>query len=290
MMQRYLPLFLAAAAVSSTPAYPADVPVELKNAAAMAVSVPLGTDNGVTEENDFAVVSLDNVPVLLYPDDLFGSLFWSQPLSQEAFSRIVPGSPVRPVMLPKGEHAALRAEGRERKAELEALREDALREAARRDAAELRERRDRLEARRDDLVDRIAAAEKTLADEEGRADWVTSSEDRDIDRSLGNIQECADRRDELQEQRNALSGLRPYPSSEINRITAEIRRLNDRIVSERDAIRAARDRKRFARSAYVSRRQEWQKLVAERNQVSGDLRSIDRKIQELEKLRGGDPW
>lgn len=281
MMRRILPLFLAMVPALPTAIDAADVRVELKNDDAMAVSVPLGIDHGVTKESDFAAVAADNTPVLLYPFELFGNLFWSQPLVPEAFSRLAPGSPVRPVTLPKEEHAELRKAGQARKEELNILREEARREAARKEAAELRNGKERLEARRDDLSDRIAAAEKALADEEGRVDWVTSSEERDIDRSLQNIQEYADKRDELQEQRNALSGQRPYPSAEIGRITAEIKRLNDRIASERDTIRTARDRKRSARSAYVSRRQEWQKLVAERDQATNEIRSIDRKIRGL---------
>lgn len=281
MMRRILFLFLAMAPVLPAAGRAADVRVELKNDDAMAVSVPLGLDQGVTKESDFTAIPADNVPVLLYPFELFGNLFWSQPLAPEDFSRIAPGSPVRPVTLSKEDHAAARKAGQARKADLAARQAEAKREAARKEAEALRERKERLEARRDDLSDRIAAAEKLLADEEGRADWVTSSEERDIDRALQNIQEHADRRDELQEQRNALSGQRPYPSSEIGRITAEIKRLNDRIASERDTIRTARDRKRSARSSYLSRRQEWQRLVAERDQATNEIRSLDRKIRAL---------
>jgi len=280
-MRRILLLFLAMAPALPTAIDAADLRVELKNDAAMAVSVPLGLDHGVTKESDFSAVAADNVPVLLYPFELFGNLFWSQPLAPEEFSRLAPGSPVRPFTLREEEHAKLREEGRARKAELDAQQEEARREAVRKEADELRNRKERLEARRDDLYDRIAAAEKALADEEGRAYWIDSSEERDIDRALQDIQEYADRRDELQEQRNALSGKRPYPSAEIGRITAEIKRLNDRIASERDTIRTARDRKRSARSSYLSRRQEWQKLVAERDQATNEIRALDRKIRGL---------
>lgn len=281
MMRRIVFLFLAVAPVLPATLYASDARLELKNDAAMAVSVPLGTDNGVTKESDFEAVAADNVTVLLYPFELFGNLFWSQPLAQEAFSGLAPGAFVRPVTLPAKEHAALRREGQARKAELKAREEEARREAARKEAADLGDRKERIEARRDDLSDRIATAEKALADEEGRLDWATSSEERDIDRALQAIQEYADRRDELQEQRNALSGQRPYPSPEIARLGAEIKRLNDRIASERDTIRTARDRKRSARSVFLSRKQEWQRLVAERNQATNEIRSLDRKIREL---------
>ena len=284
-MRRFQLLFLAVLLIAPAWARAADGRVELKNADALSVSVPLGTVNGVSRESDFAVRTSDNGTVLLYPVDLYEKMFWSRTLSQEEFSRIATGDPVRPVVLSRDEHAALRGEGEALKAALKSRREDARREAARKEADDLRARLERLQSRRDDLSDRIADAEKTLADEEGRLDWLSSSEERDIDRALRNIQDSADRRDELQEQRNALSGQRPYPSAEANRLSAEIKRLNDRISSERETIRAARDRKRSARSAYVAREQEWRKLVADRDQAANEIRSIERKIRDLEEHR-----
>lgn len=284
-MRRFQLLFLAVLLIAPAWARAADGRVELKNADALSVSVPLGTVNGVSRESDFAVRTSDNGTVLLYPVDLYEKMFWSRTLSQEEFSRIATGDPVRPVVLSRDEHAALRGEGEALKAALKSRREDARREAARKEADDLRARLERLQSRRDDLSDRIADAEKTLADEEGRLDWLSSSEERDIDRALRNIQDSADRRDELQGQRNALSGQRPYPSAEANRLSAEIKRLNDRISSERETIRAARDRKRSARSAYVAREQEWRKLVADRDQAANEIRSIERKIRDLEEHR-----
>ncbi|HWS16112.1 MAG TPA: hypothetical protein VN450_07980, partial [Candidatus Methylomirabilis sp.] len=75
-MRRILLLFLAMAPALPTAIHAADARVELKNAAAMAVSVPLGIDHGVTKESDFAAIAADNVPVHLYPFELFGNLFW----------------------------------------------------------------------------------------------------------------------------------------------------------------------------------------------------------------------
>jgi len=274
-------MVLAVALAAPLAAFSADSRVELKNADSMSVSVPLGTDNGVTKESDFEAVTADHGTVFLYPFELFANMFWSQPLSAGSFSRLAPGTLVRPAVRTFEDHRAARKAGEARKAEMKARQDEAKREAARKEAAELREGKARLSARLDEMNERIAAAENALADEEGRADWITSSEDRDIDRALQNIQEYGDRRDELQEQRNAMAGQRPYPSAEAGRISAEIKRMNDRIASERDTIRTARDRKRSARSNYLSRKQEWQKLVAERNRLDGEIRSIDRKIRGL---------
>lgn len=282
-MRRYQLLFLALLLFIPARARGSDGRIELKNADGLSVSVPLGTASGVSGESDFAVHTADNGVVLLYPVELYEKMFWSRTLSPEEFSRIAQGDPVRPVTLSREEHVALRREGEARKAALKIRQEDARREADRKEADDLRMRLERLQARRDDLSGRIADAEKTLADEEGRLDWLSSSEERDIDRALRNIEEYADRRDELQEQRNALAGQRPYPSAEATRLAAEIRRLNDRIASERETIRSARDRSRSARSAFVSRRLEWKALVSDRDRATTEIRSIERKIRDLEE-------
>src|SRR5512145_425741 len=243
-------LFLLAVlpVLGAAPGSAADLAIDLKNDASMAVSVPVGSDNGVTSASDFRA-DADGQPVAIYPNEIFEKRFWSQPLSQEAYDRIRTGTPVRRVTLDNVAHVGVRVEGEARKAEYRAKWEAARREAARRELDELRGKKASLEERRDAVDGRIADAEKALADDEGRMDWTTDGEEQDIDRSLQNIQDYADRRDELQEQRNALSGQSPYPRDEIGRLTAEIKRLNDRIASERDGVRSARDRKRSARTS-----------------------------------------
>jgi len=284
-MRRLLPIFLVAAGLwcaPVSPAFPADAAVDLKNDAAVAVSVPLGTDNGVTRDSDFQVAA-DNGTVLIYPVEIFENRFWSQPLSDEDYARIRTGMGVRPAALDKAAHARVRAEGKARKAELRARQEEARRQADRKKIDELKESRERLLDKRDALEDRIASAEKELADEEGRMNWLFDSEDSSIERSLQNIQDMADKRDELQSQRDALP--RSSSRGEGARISAEIKRLNDRIGFERDGIRLAQDRKRQARSTYLTLRQDWKKRVAERNALQNEIRSIDQKIQALSGKR-----
>ncbi|MBF8260177.1 MAG: hypothetical protein HW377_2551 [Actinobacteria bacterium] len=284
VMKRFLPILIAVAGlcVPASSALSAEAAVDLKNDAAVAVSVPLGTDNGVTRDSDFQVAA-DNGTVLIYPLEIFDNRFWSQPLSDEAYARIRTGMEVRPAALDKAAHAKVRAEGKARKAEIRARQEEARREEETKKIEELKDNRERLLDKRDALEDRIAAAERDLADEEGRMSWLFDSEDSSIERSLQNIQDMADKRDELQSQRDAL----PRSSSRGDgaRISAEIKRLNDRISSERDGIRIAQDRKRQARSAYLARKQEWKKLVAERNALQNEIRSIDQKIQALSGKR-----
>lgn len=260
--------------------------VDLKNDASMAVSVPIGIDNGVTPESDFEVVAADNVPVPIYPQELYGGRFWSQPLSPRDFGQVRPGMTVRPSALSGEARARVRAAGQKRMDDIRAKREEARRESARKDVNDLRKKKAELEDQRDAVEDRIASTEKDLASEEERGEWRMASEDRDIDLAMQKILDLSDRREEFQERRLAVSGERPIPREEIARLTAEIKRLNDRIESERGTIRIAQDRKRSARYAYIAKRKEWKELVAERRRIEAEVRAVDRKIQELvESLR-----
>lgn len=283
MKRAVLVLLAVLPALAAVSGAAADLAIDLKNDGSMAVSVPVGTDNGVTPASDFQA-DVDGRPVAIYPAEIFERRFWSQPLSQEAYDRVRTGTPVRRVTLDNAAHVKARVDGEARKAEYREKWEAAKREGARRETDELRRKKSGLEERRDDLDIRLSEAEKALADEEGRMDWLTDSEERDIDRSLRSIEDYADRRDELQEQRNALSGQSPYPRDEVNRLTSEIRRLNDRIASERDTIRTSRDRRRSARTTFMARKKEWQNLVADRKVLDVEIRAVDRRIRELSGL------
>lgn len=275
------PVLAAVLLLSASASYSAGPPVDLKNDGSMAVSVPIGIDNGVTRESYFEVVVSDNILVPIYPVELYRDRFWSQPLPEEEYQRIRVGMPVRPSTLSEEERTRVRIKGQARISEIRNLREKARREAARRDINDLRKKKVELEDQRDAVEDRIAATEKDLVNEEDRAERLISSEDRDIDQAFEKLLDLADLRDELQERRLALSGERPTPREEIDRMTAQIRRLNDRIESERGSIRISRDRKRSARYAFLARRKEWKELVAERNRLDAKIHSVDRKIQDL---------
>ena len=164
--KRMTPFLLAACLLSglAVPAFAIPSAVDLKNDVAMAVSVPLGTDNGVTRDNDF-LVSADNGVVAIYPRELFAGRFWSQPLSEEDYARVRTGMEVRPVTIDNVTRAVARAKGDVRQAEMLARQEEARRQFVRRKIDELRETREKLLDRRDGLDERIAAVEKDLVDE-----------------------------------------------------------------------------------------------------------------------------
>jgi len=284
-MRRKIPWFLPLLLALGTAAPAAEVRVDLKSEAAVAVSVPLGTDNGVTKESDFSVLLPGGATVHLYPFELYRNMFWSQPLPAGTFSRIAEGSPVFPATLGKGDHEELRKKGEERKAELVAAQEEARREAARREAAALGQQLSRLEALRDDLSRRIAAAEQAFLAEESRYYSAWNAYDAGTDQSLQNIMEYLAQRDEILERRNAPSARRPSTSAEVGRLDGQIRRLDSQIAAERENIRIARDGRRSTRASFLARRQAWEQLVAERKQVTGEIRSVEQRIREIPKPR-----
>jgi hypothetical protein len=284
-MRRKIPWFLAFLLALPAASLAAEIRVDLKNDSSMAVSVPLGTDNGVTKESDFAVLTPVGVTVYLYPFELYRNMFWSQPLSADSFSRVAEGNPVRSVTLEKEDHLALREAGAARKAELLAKQEEARREAARRETDTLRKRKEHLEAHRNELSARISAAEKAFLEEEARYNAAAIAFEAGVEQSLQSVLDCAGQREDLLERRAALSGRRPATSAEIDRLTARIRQLEGQIASERENIRLARDARRAARAPFVARRQDWQRLLAERNQVSGEIRAVEGKIREPETRR-----
>jgi hypothetical protein len=285
MMRRKYPWFLPFLLALGTAAPAADVRVDLKSEAAMAVSVPLGTDNGVTRESDFSVLLPGGAAVHLYPFELYRNMFWSQPLPAGTFSRIAEGNPVVPARLGKEDHEELRKKGEKRKAELVAAQEEARREAARKEAAALQQQLERLEAHRDDLSRRITPAEQAFLAEESKYYAAWNAFDAGTDQSLQNIMEYLTQRDEVLERRNALSARRPSSSTEVGRLDAQIRRLDSQIAAERDNIRIARDGRRAARSSFLARRQAWEQLAAERKQVAGEIRSVEQRIREISKPR-----
>ena len=259
-----------------------EIAVDLKHDDSFQVSVSQGTDDGVTAQSDFEVLGLGGAPVaVIYPLDLYDNLFWSQPLAPEAYAKIEIGMTVRPVVLSESARKQVRTEGTARGEEIRAAVEQAKRAAVRDQIEKLRAKRESLLAKRDELDGRIASAEEDLFDAEARVDSSAGFREDDIDRALQTIGDLSDQRDELQLQREALSNRQPYPRDEILRLTDKIRRLNSQIDSERRSIRTARDWQRQSRSTYLSRKDEWRRLVAEHADLTRQIRSLTDKIQAL---------
>jgi len=87
-------------------------PVEMKNLDAMAVMVPIGSENGVEVESDFEVLdSKGSVVAHIFPFELYKRYFWSQPLDRKVYDSITEGMDIREVELAKKPHWEIRYKG-----------------------------------------------------------------------------------------------------------------------------------------------------------------------------------
>ncbi|PLX46411.1 MAG: hypothetical protein C0609_00715, partial [Deltaproteobacteria bacterium] len=87
-------------------------PVEMKNIDAMAIMVPIGSENGVEVESDFEVVDSNGAVVTeIFPFELYKRYFWSQPLDRKVYDSVKEGMEVRRVELAKKPHWEIRYKG-----------------------------------------------------------------------------------------------------------------------------------------------------------------------------------
>jgi hypothetical protein len=278
---RLVPLLLfAALALASLPAGAAELAVDLKNDASRSISVPVGTDNGVTAESDFEVVAGTEQTVPVFPGELFRDRFWSAPLSAEDYALIAKGAPVRPFKADKTTHKLMRRIAAEYGKQLEQEKASAKRWEQRKQQADLADRRTHLQEQKERLDARIAEAGRGIADGQDRARWKDDSADQDIVRAEQRIADLTDQRNELQSQRDALPR---QDRTGIARLSEQVRLLNVRIASERDVIRRAQERKLDSKSAIQRDYRDRRTLQAESDALAVEIKALDRQIEALRK-------
>lgn len=278
-------LALGALLLLASPARALEGAVDLRNDEAMSVSVPLGSDNGVTAETDFRLALPDGSTVTTFPAEVFRDRFWTAPLPAGVYEAVPAGTPAASVTLPEEARRRLRENARRAGRDLAARRGAERREAMLRQAADLSERRERLLEEKERLAVRIADSAAGLAKDQDRLEWSDESVDRDIDRAEQAIADLSDRRDELAGQRDTLDRA---DREGHRRLTAEIERLNRRISSERDRLRSLRDRKRTDRASLRKDRADREGLIADRARLDAEIAQLDRQIRDLMK-RARDP-
>ncbi len=253
----------------------AGLAVDLKNDESRSISVPVGSDRGITPENDFEVLVGGDQTVPVFPADIFKDRFWSAPLSPEDYDAIRTGLPVQPLAADKTTHKLMRKLAGEQRKALKREQAETKRAAAGKTLADLKERRSRLQARKEKIEGWIADADRGLADEKERVQWRDDSADDDIARSKQRIDDLTDQRNELQAQRDALPARDRVGR---DRLTSQITSANSRISSERNTLRLAeeqkRDSKTFLRGDVRDRRQ----MVADRDALVVEIRALDRQI------------
>lgn len=281
---RIAALVLAAGLLAAAPAArAAGLAVDLKSDENRSVSVPVGTDNGVTAESDFAVAVDAGRKIPIFPAELYPKRFWSAPLSIEDYEAVKPKMAVERYDPGPDDRQRIRRIAAENARQIRQQKASAERIAQRKELDALRDKRAGLVERRERIEGWIAEAEGDLAGEQARMEWSNDGIDADIDRIRQRIDEMTDQRNELQARRDAL----PRENrGDHGRLTTEIDRLNARIASERSSINSLRERQRSNQASLSRETRDKKKLEAEARSIDAEIRALDFKIRELASKLG----
>ncbi len=256
----------------------AGLAVDLRNDESRSLSVPAGSDNGITLESDFEVQVGKDQAVPVFPAEIFKNRFWSAPLSPEDFEAIRTGMPVKPFAADKTTHKLMRKIAAEYAKQIGQEKASSRRWEQLKQAADLKERRSRLLAEKEKLDGWIADATRDIAGEQEKARSRADSAEQDIARAQQRIDDLTDQRNEAQSQRDALPR---EDRAGRNRLTTQVTSLNGRLSSERDSLRSAQDRKRDSTVFLQREKRDKRTLSADRDKLSVEIKAIDRQIAEL---------
>jgi hypothetical protein len=271
-------VLVAALMLAAAPADSATLSVDLKNDEARSLSVQLGSDNGVTTDNDFTVRLPDGQAVPIFPAEIFKDRFWSAPLSPEDYEAVKVGAPVERYSPDKVTHQMLRRIAAEYGKQFQAEKASADKWKRRKELADLQEKRDALVDRRTKIEGWIADADHQLAGERERMERSNDGIDGDIDRAEQQIADLNDQRQELQAQRDVI---KDRTRGEYARLTNQINGISSRIASERASLTSLRDRKR-SNKGFVDRDVRGKReLEAEKRSIDAEIKALDLKIRAL---------
>jgi len=216
MMKRTLaPLAALAALALLLPARAgAELVVDMINREASAVLVSVGTDDGVSEEDDFVVVDAKGGEIArIYPFELYNRRFWSQPLAKPIFDQIASGLTVKKIELERDAHWELRYRGA-------AWRRQKARERLAAVIAGL----ENVWQRSRDLSEAIGTLSSDLRNQVEKA---RGSEK--LDEARKDLLSLYAERDDLAERRSDLATQSPYPTRKIERLDRDVAKNRDRI-------------------------------------------------------------
>ena len=223
---------------------PNGLTVDFLNAETRSVSIPLGADDGVTEDLFFAL--LDDTHRLIaevIPFEILQNRFWSGPLDDEAFSKVRIGTPVVRITLPADEAFRLKAKYRAREAALKKARMD--------------RKRARLEASMDELDDEILnmtnrrgvirnerlELQGRLEEERGDLAFRLAGKNAELEDKRDTLRDLQDERTDLFDQRRRLQERSTPPMARLERLDARIASINADIRKLWESIRKLREEK-----------------------------------------------
>lgn len=269
--------------------------VDFLNDETRSVSIPVGSQLGLTSDTFFALLDGENIVIAeIYPFEILPTRFWSGPLTAEAFSRVRIGTRAVRIFPDQDKKRLLTDEYRARAA---ALR-----------GAMVRRQKDRLEISLREIDEEILylnnilrklqrerlELRSKLQDEKQAVDGQLERVSDRLDAARNDLDDLEDERYELIEERNRLSARENPPQSRIQRLDERISRLNVEVGELRDEVQELREERRETREDAERRgilriRANLDELALEESRVRIDLderlSERDRIIRELERLK-----
>jgi len=276
-----------------------EIRVDFINTDTWSVSLPLGSEDGLTAEIFFALLDNDNrVITEIFPFEILSNRFWSGPLSPDVFNRVQIGTKAIRVTLNQIDIQRIQAEYRSRSDSLQGSRASSRREQLLQSYEDLEEAillasNRKMKIRRD-----RAALQESLKKERRDLAMRVDRINYRLDQWRNDLDDLDDDKDKLVEERKKLQERQNAPQSRIDRLTREISEIEEEIREVRDEIRELREERRDAeldadrrgisriRSDLVDLALEEEDFQVELEQLEAQRAIIGREIQDLEVEQG----
>jgi len=269
--------------------------IDFINGETLSVSLPLGSEDGLTEEVFFALLDHDNrVITEIFPFEILHNRFWSGPLHPEDFKRVEVGTRAIRVTLNQKDLDRIKTEYRMRYASMQGVL--------------IQTRRDRLLLSYKELEDAIlltsnkrmkinrerAALQANLKRERRDLAMRVDRIDKRLDQWRDDLHDLNDDKDKLVEERRKLQERQNPPQSRIDRLSKQTNEIEEEIRDVRDEIRDLRDERHDAqldaeRRGITRIRSDLDALALEEDDIRLELErlEVEREIvgRELENLK-----
>lgn len=270
--------------------------VDFLNEETRSVSVPLGSEDGLTREIFFALLDDENRVISeIYPFEILHNRFWSGPLSSDAFASVKVGTITIRVTLNKEDAQRVLTEFQARAAALQGAlvrnRRERLLITFNELEGEILQTSNRIKMIRRERLTLQESLKEERRDLTIRIDRINSRLDQMRD-ELGDLKE---KRNKLVEERKKLKERQTPPESRIERLNHQISDLDEEINEIREEVRDLReeriDAERDAERRGILRiRSELDNLSLEEASIQFELEQLQHERNlvghELEGLKG----
>lgn len=272
-----------------------DLRVDFLNSDTRSVSLPLGSEDGLTGESFFALLDDGNrVITEIYPFEILHNRIWSGPMTPDVFERVGVGTRAIRITLSRTDIQRIKGEYENRANLLRGKQVSRRRERLLQEYRELEEsilltsnRKTKTQRERAELQERLRMERRELG---MRIERITSR----LDQLRDELDDLNDERSDLVEERRRLQERNNPPQARIQRLSGEIAEKEDEIRDVRDEIRDLRDERldaeQDAERRGISRiRSDLDDLDAEELEIQMELDRLELEREtirlELENLR-----